>query len=470
MNNNKMKRFPTFKEVTRITTTDTDFIQFMERDSRKELLEAIISSNYCNDDNGYTNFLIETVIKNNLHHRLFEDKLTNDEMYPILLERYINEGNIKDWFDKKIETAKGWVEDKTEKAKEAGVKVIAKLKSFGDVVKIIKDSVAGFLKASWDFIKKSVTSGLSQYKDDILSKWKHWTEKDEEGVVGEIKSFQGMATATVTWATTGFPSEAGKAAQEVGSEDSETQDKEAKPKDKEAKESYNYVDVLEHSIYIALSELVKEDSNILDEAIEFNNTMNDPIKSSILEESCSLYINSLDESEGGHGHGDSHGIEIPFIGKVVHKLAHMKPFEYLSNIEKWVGDKVNNIFHKVSIWVNKFASGPAPFLYKYLGQCAGFAAGAKIKSGLAEIAKMIAKSSIGAAIATQVPGLGWILTMLKTVASGIWYVEVGQLAISAATDAGASATKKIKGSKDSGSEKPSDDSEEKAQEKPQEKN
>ena len=136
-----------------------------------------------------------------------------------------------------------------------------------------------------------------------------------------------------------------------------------------------------------------------------------------------------------------------------------------NKVEKNIGIATNNIFHKVSVWVNKYAGGPAAFVYKYLGACAGLVAGAKIKAALTDIVKTIGKASVGAAIAATMPGMSWILTMLKTIASGIWYVEVGQLAISALGDAGATATKKIKGSKDSDEEKPSDNSEEKPQEK-----
>jgi hypothetical protein len=463
--NNKMKRFPTFKEATSIRTTDTDFIQFMNRDAHKEILEAIISSNYYNKDNGYINFLIETVLNNNLHHKVFEGTLSNDEMYPIILERYISEGKIKDWFDKKIETAKGWIEDGAEKAKEAGVKVIAKLKSFGDVVKIIKDSVAGFLKAAWDLIKKSVTSNLSQFKDDLVSKWKHWAESDEENVVGEVKNFGKMSTAAVSWATKGFPNDTVKAASTVGNEDSETQDKEEKPKEEKPKEeSYTYEEVLEKSLYIALSELIKEDSSILDEAIQFNELMNtnSPENTSILEAASIKIFDSLDEADHA-AHGFQH-IEIPFIGKVVHKLAHVKPFVYLTNIEHWVGEKVNNVFHKISIWINKFANGPAPYKYNYLGQCAAFTVGAKIKSGLKELAVMIGEKAIGVAIASMVPGISWVLTVLKTIASGIWYVEVGQLGITAAAGATQKATKAINKKPE---EKPEEETKEKPEEEPQ---
>lgn len=448
-----MKRFPTFEEATSITTNDTDFIKFMNRDSQTELLEAIVSSNYYNKDDGYINFLIETVLKNKLQHRLFEGTLESEELYPIILERYITEGNIKDWMDKKIETVKGWVEKGTEKAKEAGTKVIAKLKSFGDVVKIIKDSIAGFVTASWDYFKKAVSGNFAKFKDDLVSKWKHWTEKDEEGVVGEVKHFGQMGKATVTWATKGFPGDAQKAAMEVGNEDSETKDKEETKKDEPKKESYTYSEVLEQSLFISLSELIKEDSTILDEAIKFNEMMNDPEQLAILETKSIKYLESLNESDG-HGGGHGSGLEIPFIGKIVHKLAHMKPFVYLSNIEKWVGDKVNNIFHKISIWSNKFAGGPSPFNYNYLGQCAGFTAGAKIKSALTDIAKEIGKAAIGVAIASTVPGLSWILTILKTIASGIWYVEVGQLGITAASETAAAAVKKLKKDNGEGDSKP----------------
>jgi len=432
-----MKRFPTFKEATSINTDDLEFINFMNRDAHKEILEAIVSSNYYSEDDGYINFLIETVLKNDLHHKVFEGTLTNDEMYPIILERYVTEGKIKDWMDKKIETVKTWVEKGAEKAKEAGTKIIAKLKSFGDVVKIIKDSVAGFIKAAWDYFKKAVTGNLSKFKDDLVSKWKHWTEKDEDGVVGEVKHFGQMGKATVSWATKGFPGETTKAANNVGNEDSETKDKEEKPEAQ--KESYNYTDVLEQSLFIAFAELIKEDSNILNEATEFSNMMNDDEARSILENKSINFLENLNEEEG---HGAT--IEIPFIGKIVHKLAHMKPFVYLSKIEKWVGDKVNNIFHKISIWVNKFASGPSPFEYNYLGQCAGFTAGAKIKSAVKDLIHIIGKAAVGVAIASMVPGLSWILTMLKYIATGIWYVEVGQLGITAASETAAAAVKKIK--------------------------
>jgi hypothetical protein len=447
-----VKRFPTFQEVSSITTEDIEFMNFMKRDSHKEVLEAIVESNYYNDDDGYINFLLESVVQGGLHHKLFEGTLTNDELYPILLERYVNEAKIKDWFMKKKEQVAGWIENGAERAKEKGVQLINKFKSFGDVVKIIKDSVAGFLKAAWDIIKKSAAGSLNKYKDELVEKWKHWTEKDEESVLSEIKHFGQMGKSTVTWATSGFPKEAQSAAQEVGNEDSETQDKEEVKKEEVKKESYNYADVLEQSLYIAFAELIKEDVSIIDEAVQFNklmNSKNNPEAEATLESFKLGVFNSINEET----HAVHSGFEIPFIGKIVHKLAHVKPFVYLQKIEKWVGEKVNNMFHKISIWVNKFASGPEPYKYNYLGESAGFTAGAQIKSGLNYIIDKIGKASIGVAIAAMVPGLSWILTMMNWIAKGIWYVEVGQLGVTAVGHVTAASKK----SKDDKNEKPSDE-------------
>lgn len=460
-----MKRFPTFNEATNINTRDVEFIKFMNRDAHKEILEAIVSSNYYSQDNGYINFLLETVIENNFHHKVFEGTLTNEEMYPIILERYINEGKIKDWFDKKIETAKGWVEDKTEKAKEAGTKLIAKLKSFGDIVKIIKDSVAGFLKACWDYFKKAVTAHMGSFKDDLVKKWKHWNDNDEGSVTSEIKNFDAMSGATVTWALNGFPKEAAGAANEVGGEDSETQDKEEKPKDEKSDdkkhESYTYENVLEQSLYIAIAELIKEDSTIIDEAASFKNIVDNkdnPENASIIE---SLYTNVYETlNESGDAHGGFHHIEIPFIGKIVHKLAHLKPFVWLTEIEKNIGIATNNMFHKISVWINKFAAGPEPYKYHYLGQCAAFAIADKFKGSLKAMVHLIGEKSIGVAVAAMVPGLGWVLTMLKNIATGIWYIEVGQLALTAGASKAHTVSKnreEKKKSKENPEEKPKDE-------------
>jgi hypothetical protein len=48
------------------------------------------------------------------------------------------------------------------------------------------------------------------------------------------------------------------------------------------------------------------------------------------------------------------------------------------------------------------------------------------------------------AIAAAIPGIGFVLTVLKYMAKGIWIVEVAQLGISAASE---TAAKKIKSDK-----------------------
>jgi hypothetical protein len=440
-----MKKFPSFTEVSKIHTNDLEVINFMKRDAHKEILEAILTSGYYKNDGGYINFLIETVLINNYQNKLFEGTLDNDTLYASVLEQLtmtnVTESKLKDWFDNKVETVKKWAEEGKEKAKEKGYQFIEKLKGFGDIVNLIVKSIQGFLKGAWEFFKKAATSTMGEYKDHLVSKWKHWTESHEGDVVDEIKAFSGMSKHAVNWATTGFPKDASGAIQKAGNEEVEGGDgseKKAEP----AKESYNFSSVMEQSFYISLAELIKEDNSIIDEMDQFNEWVKNP---------DSINTNELNEQlgfllfEDGHGHGEeAKTVQIPFIGKIAAKIGHLPPFKYLHNIETIVKEKTNNFFQKISIWLNKVAGGPAPFEYFYLGASLGLVAGAKIKSAVTDVIQQLGSAAIGVAIAAAIPGIGFVLTVLKYMAKGIWIVEVAQLGISAASE---TAAKKIKSDK-----------------------
>lgn len=459
-----MKKFPSFTEVSKLHTNNLEVINFMNRDAHKEILEAMLSSGYYKED-GYTNFLIETVLYNNYQDQIFEGTLENDSLYAAVLEQLtisdVNEGKLKDWFDNKVETVKKWAEEGKEKAKEKGYQFIEKLKGFGDIVNLIVKSIQGFLKAAWDYFKKATTSSMGQFKDELVSKWKHWTEGHENDVVDEVKSFGTMSKHAVNWATAGFPKDSAGALQKAGNEEVEGGD--GSEKKAAQHESYKFYDVMEKSFLISLAELIKEDASIIDEIEQFNEWSKNPDET-VVNELNEKLVNIINED--GHG-GDSKTLEIPFLGKIAHKVGHLPPFKYLHNIESIVKEKTNNFFHKISIWLNKVAGGPAPFEYFYMGASLGLTAGDLIKSGVTELVKAIGSAAIGVAIATAVPGIGFILTILKYMAKGIWIVEVAQVGITAASEVAAKKIKKAKEEPDGASEAPSDKEGEQEQKKPE---
>lgn len=174
-------------------------------------------------------------------------------------------------------------------------------------------------------------------------------------------------------------------------------------------ESYLWEDVFEQGTYLAIAELIKEDSSILNEIEAFD-------------------ISAV--NEGGDG------LKIPFISKIVHWIAgNVPPFSYLSKIEALVAKATGWALEKFSIWASKFANAPGPRKFPNLSKFSGLFAGAQIKTGTKEIIMTIAKKGVGAAIINAFPAIGPVLSWMKKIATWIWYFEILETAIDLAVDA-----------------------------------
>lgn len=398
-----MNKFPTLSSI--LIQDNSEYRRFMSRNVKRELVTAAIESNYYEYE---INYLLETILLNNLENSLFEGTLTDTELFTHILET-----SVSDWFKTKADKAKDAIKQGAESAKAAGTKLIAKIgDSFNSVVKIIVESISGFLAKAWEFIKAQTTAAYSRYADDVkkhVARWKHDQKHDAATEVANMKS---MGQFGANYIVKKFPSDAKSA---IG-----------KTSNMETNESLDRI--LEQSMYVAMIECIKEDS------IKFFKELNE----------FKEYINNFDIlNEAGHGHDvhiESDVPALPGLSMISHKLSKLPPFKWLHDIEHIVGNKFNNVFEKVSLWLSKVANGPGPYVFVYIGSVVGLVAGSKIKHGIHDIVEYIGEKALGATIAAMMPGIGWLLTALKILATGMWFTE----AISLGLELGGSAAVKVK--------------------------
>lgn len=392
-----MNKFPTLSSI--LINDNSEYKRFMSRNVRQELITAVIESGQYEYE---INYLLETILLNKLENNLFEGNLTDTELYS-----YILEASVADWFKTKADKAKELIKSGSEKAKDAGTKLIAKIgDSFNSVVKIISESVASFLAKAWEFIKAEATAAYSKYADDVKHHVARWKHNEKHDASQEIANMKNMAKFGANYIVKKFPTEVKAAANKV----SNTEVSESLTKS------------IEQSIYAAIIECIKEDSTqFFKELNEFEIFVN---RFDMLTETerTNLIEPILESGHDVHIHSDMPAL--PGLSMISRKVSQFPPFKWLHNIEHAIGNKFNNIFEKVSLWLSKVASGPGPFKFVYIGTVVGLVAGSKIKGGVKEVVHHIGEKAIGVVIAAAMPGIGWLLTVLKTIATGMWFVEV----------------------------------------------
>tara|TARA_Y100000389_G_C17457090_1_gene518868 strand:- start:924 stop:2177 length:1254 start_codon:yes stop_codon:yes gene_type:complete len=385
-----MERFKTFSEI--FEQSDLEIHRMMSVDARGKILESIVDSGFYETP---VTMAFSAVVENNLTDKLFEGTLNDSDIVNL-----INEADIVSWFKDKAEKIKDKSKDALTGAEEFVKKVGGK---FSSVAKLIGEALSTFLKKAWEFIRKNVNSALEKTRgkteEAAETASKNLDEKEVKGVGSEISDGKKIMESTLNYFIKGMSDSAAKGTKSAGQ----------KVEVGKQNEAYLWEDVFEQGSYLAIAELIKEDSSILNEIEAFD-------------------ISAVNE--------EKEGLKIPFISKIVHWIAdNVPPFSWLSQLEKLVAKATGWALEKFSIWASKFANAPGPRKFPNLSKFSGFFAGAKIKAGTKEIIKFIAKKGAGAAVISAFPAIGPVLAWMKKIATWLWYFEILEAAIDLAVEA-----------------------------------
>lgn len=396
MNKNSVK-FKTFSNI--IEESKGDISRLMSRDARSELLTSIIESNYYEEP---ITEAFNIILENKLTDKLFEGTLSDSD-----IAEYLNEADIIGWFKDKADKVKDKAANALSGAEQFVKKVGGKFKS---VANLISEALTTFFKKAWDFVFSTVKGELNKGKKEAEEESKMIAEKmDEEELKAtdnEISTMTAIMKSTLNYFMKGMPKEVAKGVAQAGDKVEVGRSSEEKGGEKdspEKNERYEWKDVYEHSTYLAIAELIKQDPNIIKEIEEFDESL-------------------LNEA--------SEGLKIPFLSKIVHWITdNVPPFSQLAKIEQAVAKFANNKLTKFSQWATRVAKAPGPKTFPNLSNFLGLFAGAKIKMGVKTIVKVIAKKGMGLAIINAFPGVGMILSWMKTIATFIWYFEIIEMSI-----------------------------------------
>ena len=358
---------------------------FLEKNAKLTLVDSIIETKIFGEKE---TFLLEVLREYDSVEYLFENEL-NEGIYEGLKDI------IKDKVEKtkdKFKTAAGDVKDK---AKEE----LDKLKNIGGSLKglisLVLKSIGDFLKKAWDYIYNTVKKRYEPAKKFILEK----TKKIKTSTLGvEVKDLKNLTNYCSKYFTKGVVGDMNKALTRSA---------------KDVDESLDFESLIEKSLYLSLSDLLKED------------------KEWWLNEYKKLEKFDLKIFEEEHESHDA--VKIPFLSKLIHKVNEYPPFSWLAQLTHFLGEKSAKWITKFHEGINKFFGGPGlseDHEYKSTGTIMGlvgeYGAKAGLKTGVKKIASVIGAAAVGSTVAVALPAIGTILLVLKKTAQGIWYYEMGQ--------------------------------------------
>jgi hypothetical protein len=347
----------------------------------KENFLKTLASNQLNESEQYVfNFLIAEGLALDIF-QLFEE---ND--YEALHESFVEKAK------EKYEKAKELIKTKGRAAMNT-ISVATKnlIKIGGDILKPIKmilQKVAEVLKKAWDSAKELGEKHVEKHKDAIIQKFKGMVEEGDEdiSIKDETKHVGGMIAAGTKFITGGFTENLGKAAKTAAT----TEENE-----------FTFIGFIEAGIL---------------------NEISSDINSGISIEEIIGYLNESDDH--GDGHEDKGGLKIPYISKIMDKIAHIPPFSYFHKMGDAVKGFTNNSLSKASVYIHKICDGPSPYKFIAFGALVGVVVGYYTEDWAKhEVLHMLARFAI--------PGLGILETIIGTLGValavyGIVKVMVGE--------------------------------------------
>lgn len=289
--------------------------------------------------------MIVLSVSETMGEKLFAQMLVESDFYSTLDS--INEESIADKMKRKYDAAIAIMKEKGKSAlSDAQEKIVKFSGNIVNVIKLIAQKIAAFLKDAWNEARSAASSAVAKVKSEIEDKIE--SIKDKTNLEDEISAFKDMAKGGVTWAISGFPKEVAKAEMQAVK--------------------------VEESLEILFLE-------------------------SALEISKDKGFMELFEAEDG----------IPFLSAIAHKIAEFPPFDLLHKISSKVSKVAKNSLDRASIFFNEVAGTPI-VKFVVLPTLIGVAAEYMIKKsavgilapipGIGTIASIIGTVALGLAVVT----------------------------------------------------------------------
>lgn len=254
----------------------------------------------------------------------------------------IHEENLFTKFKEKYQNAKELVKQKGKEALDNMSDATKKVLDFGGnimkAVQAILQKVGQVIKEMFEAAKAEGESAVSKAKEKITEKAKNMMKAGDKKVsLKEESSHLGeMIAAGTKYVTSGYITQVASAA------------KEAATSEGEGKNESSYISHLQYAMINEIASEINRGVSI-DEIVE-----------------------SLNE---GGGHGESGGLNIPYVSKLMDKIGHMKPFSYFHELGAKAEKYANNMLSKASFYIHKVADGPSPYEFAAYGALVGVAVG-----------------------------------------------------------------------------------------------
>ncbi len=290
-----------------------------------------------------------------------------------------------------LQKAKERFDNAKEKIKELGKEALDSMsdatknlvKIGGNILKPIKailEKIGAGIKKAWDAGKQIAQQAVDKFKDKILDKVKNLIKDGDKkkSLIDEMGNLKSMTGAGVKFITGGFVEGLAKGVKKAADADDKN-------------ESNYFTGYLEAALVTEVTNMINSGYSV-DELIE------------------SLDNDLLIMNEGGHGHEDKGGLQIPFVSKIMNKIGHMPPFSYFHDLGSKAEEASNNALNRASIILEKLGGG-GPFKFSLIGGLVGVAVGYYSET----FAKTGLFHAINAIAGFAVPGLG----ILKSIIGGV---------------------------------------------------
>jgi len=296
-------------------------------EARENLLRTI-SKSYLLEEEQY---VLDFVIQEGLTNDFFSLYESNDD---IIQENFIQKA--KERYDRAKEEIKSRGKEALDKMSDATKNLVQVGGNILKPIKTIMQKIGEAIKKAWEEAKAIANEAVNKYKDKISEKIKNLIKDSDKKkkLKDELKNLGEMISAGTKYITSGFSTDAEKAAAAAASSDDKNE---------------SFLNYIEYAILNEITSEINKGVNIDD------------------------IIESLNEE--GHGHEKKGGLNIPFVSKVMSKIGHMPPFKYFHDLGAKAEDFTNNKLSRASFLVNKVADGPAPYEYVVFGSLVGVAVG-----------------------------------------------------------------------------------------------
>jgi hypothetical protein len=241
--------------------------------------------------------------------------MINIGMFDDLFEGNINEESIaakmKAKFDAAVNTAKTKGKEALSNTQELVIRLGG---SIANVIKLmvqkLKEWVSENIQKAKSFYKNQVSSKMSEIESAIDNA----QEETKNTLIKEVKNLKSISSSVLSWVTSGFVSDATKAA----------------------------AGAVKEGLSFELNLLKMINESIINKTLDF----------------------SMFESDS-HGHG------IPYVSTIAHKMHHIPPFNLLDKIKKGAETVAAGTLNRFSYYATELTGAPGPYEFKAMATLIG---------------------------------------------------------------------------------------------------